>query len=214
MSPPSQTAMLAAAILSSCPQDSAGTNKRGNCTSLTFSCYRRRAKFAAAPLRAVFERALEQTRRSYRFGVLGYVVMPEHVHLLVSEPDSARLSTAIQALKQSVSRSLALRHAEPFWQARYYDFNVWSDRKRIEKLRYIHRNPVTRGLVAKPEDWQWSSFRHYQTGVEGAVEIESEATAQRREQVGIRPKVRPGPARILFENPARIPRQRTIHRFP
>jgi putative transposase len=61
-------------------------------------------------------------------------------------------------LKQSVARTLALREADPFWQARYhdfnaYDFNVWSEHKFVEKLRYIHRNPVTRGLVARPEDW-------------------------------------------------------------
>ena len=59
-----------------------------------------------------------------------------------------------------------------FWQARYYDFNVYTAKKRIEKLRYIHRNPVKRDLVEKPEDWEWSSFRHYATGEEGAVEIE------------------------------------------
>ena len=35
---------------------------------------------------------------------------------------------------------------------------------RVEKLRYMHRNPVVRGLVAKPEDWRWSSFRHYANG--------------------------------------------------
>ncbi|HEY0795007.1 MAG TPA: hypothetical protein VGD64_04430 [Acidisarcina sp.] len=52
-----------------------------------------------------------------------------------------------------------------FWQAHYYDFNVSSNDKFVEKLRYIHRNPVRRGLVARPEDWTWSSFRHYQTGV-------------------------------------------------
>jgi len=68
----------------------------------------------------------------------------------------------------------------PFWQARYYDFNVWSEKKRVEKLRYIHRNPVTRGLVKKPEDYPWSSFRHYATGNAGAVEIESQWTAFRR----------------------------------
>ena len=107
--------------------------------------------------------------------------MPEHVHLLVSEPEVASLATALQALKQSVSRTLALRQAEPFWHERYYDFNVWTARKRIEKLRYLHRNPVVRGLVAKPEDWAWSSFRHYATGIEGSVEIESEWTARRRE---------------------------------
>ncbi len=82
--------------------------------------------------------------------------MPEHVHLLVSEPERRFLTQAIQAMKQAVARRLALRSREPFWQARYYDFNVWSARKRIEKLRYMHRNPVKRGLCGAPEEWQWS----------------------------------------------------------
>jgi len=77
-----------------------------------------------------------------------------------------------------VARTLALRAKDPFWQARYYDFNVWSEKKFVEKLRYIHRNPVARGLVNKPEDWPWSSFRHYLTGAEGTVEIGSQWTAE------------------------------------
>jgi len=89
--------------------------------------------------------------------------MPEHVHLLVSEPPEAPLSRAIQSLKQSVSRRLALRAEEPFWQARYHDFNVWSSTKRIEKLGYMHRNPVKRGLATHPHHWLRSSFRHYAT---------------------------------------------------
>jgi hypothetical protein len=64
--------------------------------------------------------------------------------------------------------------------ARYYDFNVTSEKKVIEKLRYIHRNPVMRGLVGSPEDWESSSFRHYLSGVEGVVEIESHWTARKR----------------------------------
>jgi putative transposase len=91
----------------------------------------------------------------------------------------------VQGIKQSVSRKLALRAAEPFWQERYYNFNVWSERKRVEKLRYIHRNPVTRGLCADPHEWPWSSFRHYGFGEVGTVEIESRWTAQRREAAGI-----------------------------
>ena len=97
------------------------------------------------------------------------------------------------ALKQSVSRSLALRAPEPFWQARYYDFNVWSAQKLTEKLKYLHRDPVTRGLVEKPEDWPWSSYRHYLTGVEGTIKIESERTAWKREKMGLRSEVRTGP---------------------
>src|SRR5581483_11735081 len=57
------------------------------------------------------------------------------------------------------------------WQRRFYDFNVWTDHKRIEKLRYIHRNPVKRGLVAAPEDWAWSSFRAYAFGEVGRVRV-------------------------------------------
>src|SRR5438874_8952306 len=76
-------------------------------------------------------------------------------------PERASLAVAIQMLKQIVSYQLhKLAAGGPFWQARYYDFNVWSERKRIEKLRYIHRNPVKRGLVESPEQ-AWSSFRHY-----------------------------------------------------
>ncbi len=104
--------------------------------------------------------------------------MPEHVHLLVSEPKPAILSKAIQALNLSVA---VQRNEKPFWQARYYDFNVYTNVKHIEKLKYMHRNPVTRGLVKKPEDWQWSSFQHYRTGNRGIVEIESWWTAMHRE---------------------------------
>jgi putative transposase len=99
---------------------------------------------------------------------------------------------ALEATRRSyrlfVARRLALHSAEPFWQARYYDFNVWSERKRMEKLKYMHLNPVKRGLVARPEDWPWSSFRHYATGCEGLVEIESQWTARRRERLGVTPK--------------------------
>ncbi|HEY1678329.1 MAG TPA: hypothetical protein VGG04_11510 [Candidatus Sulfotelmatobacter sp.] len=69
-----------------------------------------------------------------------------------------------------------------FWQKRYYDLNIRDHEQFVEKLRYIHRNPVKAGLCARPEDWPWSSFRHYATGIEGRVEIESEWTARKRER--------------------------------
>jgi putative transposase len=116
--------------------------------------------------------------------------MPEHVHLLVSEPERSDLAYAMQSLKQGVARTLALRAAESFWQARYYDFNVWNEKKFVQKLRYIYRNPVTRGLVGHPEDWDWSSFRHYLTGERGVVEIESQWTARLHEKAGTFPTVR------------------------
>jgi putative transposase len=161
---------------------------------ITFSCYRRAPLLGTAEAHRVFEQTLERVRQWYGFYVTGYVLMPEHVHLLISEPERGKLSVAIQMLKQNVARQLnekprpvaktATRagHARenPFWLARYYDFNVTSEEKVIEKLRYIHRNPVMRGLVGSPEDWESSSFRHYLSGVEGVVEIESHWTARKR----------------------------------
>src|SRR5271165_6808433 len=99
------------------------------------------------------------------------------------------MASAVQAIKQSVSRRL-IGDREHFWQARYYDFNVWTKRKRVEKLCYIHRNPVKRGLVEKPEDWPWSSFRHHLTGEESVVEIESLWTGRKRERMGTVPRVK------------------------
>lgn len=90
------------------------------------------------------------------------------------------LSIALQALKQQTSRKLKEPGEPQFWQRRYYDFNVWSEEKRVEKLRSMHRNPVARGLVEKLEDWPWSSFRHYATAAIGRVGIESEWPAFRR----------------------------------
>ncbi len=144
---------------------------------ITFSCYHRRPFLGTPQARDLFERSLESMRVRYSFVVGGYVVMPEHVHLLVSEPQKVLLSKAIQALKLSVS--VQSRQC-PFWQPRYYDFNVHNEKKRIEKLRYMHRNPVKRGLAQKPEDWRWSSFRHHSVGEVGTVEIESSWTAARR----------------------------------
>jgi putative transposase len=141
---------------------------------ITFTCYHRAALLATSDARDVIVRALELARSRYGFFVVGFVVMPEHVHLLVSEPERATLAVALQVLKQTTSRKLkAIAAGYPFWQARYCDFNIWSEWKRVEKLRYMHRNPARRGLVERPEDWKWSSFRHYLLGEDVGVKIES-----------------------------------------
>jgi putative transposase len=156
---------------------------------ITFSCYRRRPFLGTPRRRTAFLRVLEQTRVRYRFVVVGYIVMPEHVHLLISEPQHGDPSLVMQVLKQRVARRL-LRHSRKrspeqselfpstdapalarFWQRRFFDFNVWSAKKVREKLRYMHRNPVKRGLVASPELWAWSSFSFYAQGEQGIVAI-------------------------------------------
>ena len=99
---------------------------------LTFSCYQRLPNLRSTMARELFESALERVRLRFHIAVAGYVVMPEHVHLLVSEPREGDLSSAVRSLKLSVS----LRSTEkPFWQARYYDFNVRTENKFTEKLR-------------------------------------------------------------------------------
>ena len=162
---------------------------------ITTSCYQRRPLLGSQENRDLFLRVLEHVRKRYRFKVAGYVVMPEHVHLLIGEPERGNPSTVMQALKQGFARRLLgklrvradarqlgfwkeLVDAGHVWQSRFYDFVVWTEGKRIEKLRYMHRNPVKRGLVAEPEQWAWSSFRHYAYGEAGWVLVNEELTAE------------------------------------
>jgi putative transposase len=155
----------------------------GHLHFITFSCYRRLPFLNDDPSRICFEEVLEVCRRKHHFDIHGYVLMPEHVHLLISEPDIISLDSTLRVLKGETSKGLK-GEREQFWQRRYHDFNVYTEVKRIEKLKYMHRNPVTRGLVRRPEDWPWSTFRHYATGKQGRVEIESPWTAQRRQITG------------------------------
>jgi putative transposase len=108
--------------------------------------------------------------------------MPEHVHLLINEPALIVLAQFLKALKQTTSRKLK-GDRERFWQDRYFDRNIRGEKARSEVIRYIHRNPVKRGLVASPEQYCWGSFAHFATGIRGVVEIESEWAA------GIRPPI-------------------------
>jgi putative transposase len=153
---------------------------------LTCSCYHRQPWLSEPRRRDLFLQILEEARQRYRFVVVGYVVMPDHIHLLIGEPEQGTPSTVMQVLKQRFARqvlrpggtSFALlakgghSHRQPHvWQRRFYDFNIWSQRRRVEKLRYMHRNPVKDGLVQAPEHWEWSNYRSYAFQDEGRVKI-------------------------------------------
>ena len=144
---------------------------------ITFSCYRRLPLLGSPGARNRFVRVLDQVRKEYSFHLVGYVVMPEHVHLLISEPLRGNPSTVLKMLKQRVSLKLRCKvrrkisaaqqsfqfapsrmRLPQFWQKRFYDFNVWSRKKKVEKLHYMHMNPVKRGLVERPDRWIWSSY--------------------------------------------------------
>jgi len=161
-----------------------GLERRQNTGQLhfiTFSCYRRLPYLESSKSKDILEQVIERTRRSHKGTIYAYVLMPEHVHLLLSEPERHQLSSTIRVLKGESSKLLKGTGVR-FWQPRYYDFNVFTTPKLVEKIRYIHRNPVTRGLVTKPEDYRWSSFNHYATGEPSPIEIESQWTASLRER--------------------------------
>jgi putative transposase len=150
---------------------------------ITCSCYHRKRWLDTAQRRDLFLDILEEVRKQHRFVVVGYVVMPEHFHLLMSEPQVGNPSTVMQSVKQRYAQRVIRRRRNrvqgplledgprPVWQPRFYDFNVRTEQKRVEKLRYMHRNPVKRGLVEHPEQWFWSSFRYYRFGEVGRVRV-------------------------------------------
>jgi putative transposase len=152
---------------------------------ITFCCYHRQAKLSSSDVCDLFVQCLEDMRRRFAMRIYGYVVMPEHVHLLTSEPEDAPLAEAVHFLKLSFAKRLHSRkpatESGSFWQKRYYDRNVRDVQEFAVKSRYLHRNPVKRGQVKQPAEWRWSSFRHYALREIGIVEIESAWTATDRE---------------------------------
>ena len=164
---------------------------RGDLHFLTFSCYRRLPLLKTMRARNLFVHALAKIRERYKFLLVGYVVMPNHVHLLISESSKGSPSVVLKVLKQRVSRDLrrCRRHSAAgqlrfafaesdgslprLWQPRFYDFNLWSKKKVREKLDYMHSNPVTRKLVDHPKDWPWSSWGFYRKREPGLIPIEA-----------------------------------------
>jgi putative transposase len=155
---------------------------------ITFCCYHRKRLLESVPSRNLVIRILEEVRVKYGFALVGYVIMSEHVHLLISESAGVPPAKIVQVFKQRVSRrirgkkrikknqlSLQFPEAQPelrrFWQRRYYDFNIYSRKKLWEKLHYMHANPVEEHLVQHPRDWPWSSWSNYATG-EGILKID------------------------------------------
>lgn len=141
---------------------------KGDLHFVTFSCYQRLPLFKTKTAMALFVAELARVRSEYHFRLVGYVLMPNHVHLLMSEPAKGSVSTVLQVLKQRVARGMnhggglpcpeSAEEPHSFWQPRFYDFNVYSRGKVIEKLHYMHANPVKNGLVKHPRDWAWSSW--------------------------------------------------------
>ncbi len=125
----------------------------------------------------IFLRTLDWIRRHYAVRLFGYVIMPEHVHLVLHPPDSLKLGSVIGELKSKSAskiisdRLISLpenctirkngRERQAFWQPRCYDHNCRTRDTVVEKINYCHNNPVTRGLAGEPGKWRWSSYNWY-----------------------------------------------------
>ncbi len=127
------------------------------------------------------------------FDLWAWVIMPEHVHLLLFPGDGVGIGAILKSVKQPVAKRVVswVRHHRPdflprlldlqpggrrayrFWQpGGGYDRNLWTARRLREKIGYIHANPVRRGLVEHPRDWPWSSCRAWEEGGEEPIRID------------------------------------------
>ncbi len=162
---------------------------------LTFSCFRRLPLFSRERSCRWMLDALEIGRRQKLYDLWAYVLMPEHVHLVVWPHRDMRVSRILNTVKQSVSKRalLWLKANDPrflprlediqpngrrffrFWQrGGGYDRNLRTIADVHEKIRYVHENPVRRGLVEKPSLWSWSSCRAWETGQDDPIAIDRE----------------------------------------
>jgi putative transposase len=144
---------------------------------LTFSCYKRRRLLDSDRAKKVVLGVLNSQLAKQQGRCAGFVVMPDHVHAIVWFPADNQISHFVKQWKQRasiqikrllrtnlISYAKAIDLDDPVWQAGYYDFNIYSERKLLEKLNYMHRNPVEAGLVERAADWPWSSARHHEQG--------------------------------------------------
>ncbi|HUT91003.1 MAG TPA: transposase [Thermoguttaceae bacterium] len=144
---------------------------------VTFSCYRRRRLLDHPRARQIVISVLADELNDHTGTCCGFVVMPDHVHAIVWFDEVQQLSPFMRVWKSRSSRQLKqfvrgqLRQytkkfdpREPFWQPKYYSFNLFTEKKALEKLDYMHLNPVRAGLVQRACDWQWSSARYHEHG--------------------------------------------------
>ena len=144
---------------------------------VTFSCYKRRRLLDHDRAKRIVLGALNAQLRRLQGLCVGFVVMPNHVHAILWFAEPGELIEAMKQWKRMSSfrinqlyRDQLMQYrqhtaaADPIWQAKYHDFNVYSRRKLEEKLNYMHQNPVKAKLVARANQWPWSSARWYEDG--------------------------------------------------
>ena len=151
---------------------------------VTFSCYKRRQLLHPDRSKKIVVGILAQELSKHDGRCLGFVVMPNHVHALVWFADASAISPFMNKWKDRSSHRIKTLFREHYpnywrkvdqedsvWQAKYYDFNVYSSQKVHQKLDYMHANSVRARLVERTTDWQWSSARWYLPGRSVGVPI-------------------------------------------
>lgn len=137
----------------------------GHVHALTFSCSQRRPILLQGEHCSLLARCVDRACNRHAYSLHAYVFMPEHVHLLVG---ASTASTTVSALLAAIRRPFAYEvrrgslAEQPVWQkGPGFDRNLTSARLVRTQIAYIHANPVRRGLCDRPDEWAWSSWRHY-----------------------------------------------------
>lgn len=151
---------------------------------VTVSCYRRRRLLDHDQAKRILLGVLNRQLSIQKATCVGFVVMPDHVHVIVWFPQTGQFSRFMQGWKRRSSYEIhrwyqaspaqylqSTNSGDPFWQPKYYSFEIYSEAKLIEKLTYMHLNPVRAGLVEQAVDWTWSSARWYELGKSVGVPI-------------------------------------------
>ncbi len=167
---------------------------QGHVYYVTTNVYRRLRLFTRPSLVLPLLDSLNFYRHKYTFKLLGYVIMPDHLHLLVWPQDPEQMGafmrdfkkfTAVRLIRQvEVERDHKLlaafeaagsetgRSDRKVWQDSYWDLNIYTERFLRQKLNYMHRNPVRSRIVEHPEAYPYSSYRNYVLGDEALIEID------------------------------------------
>ena len=151
----------------------------GTARFITFNCYRNEPSLVDDNAKAILARFIDQTRQKYGLRLLGYVFMPEHVHLVIHPVDGTPVGKVIREIKSLSAREWFRLNEPPaqdvtrvFWQKRCYDHNCRTAEVVREKIDYCHANPVRRGLVDEPAEWKWSSYNWYLGGRDVPLQID------------------------------------------
>lgn len=163
----------------------------GRARFITFCTHRKMQLLTDNKFREIIIDSIKEARKSHGFKLLGYVIMPEHIHIVILPAIEVKVGPLIGDIKKASSKKIhrllqdggsdlikrltVLRNGErrfALWQRRCYDHNCRTEESVLEKINYCHNNPVTRGLVKSPGDWRWSSCRWYQGNTDVVLDLD------------------------------------------